>query len=214
MIKTVYFFSGLGADERVFQYMDLSKCNPVFIKWNLPLQNESIENYAARLLVQIHEKNPILVGVSFGGMMAIEVAKLITIEKIIIISSAKTRFEIPFYYKLLGKVNVHKIIPTSFLQNFKSLNPFIFGVDTFKEKQLLNEIIQDTHPDFLKWAIDKIIHWQNKILPNNITHIHGTADKILPFSYVSADISIQNGGHFMIVNQSDILRNILNDLLC
>jgi pimeloyl-ACP methyl ester carboxylesterase len=213
-MKNVYFFSGLGADERVFQFLNLSFCNPVFIKWNLPLKNECIENYAAKLLVQIQEKNPVLVGVSFGGMMAIEVAKLITIEKIIIISSAKTRFEIPFYFRFLGKANAHKIIPTSFLKSFKNLNQFIFGVDSFKEQQLLNEIIQDTHPDFLKWAIDKIVHWQNKIIPSNITHIHGTNDRILPLKYISADFIIQNGGHFMIVNQSDILGNILNDLMC
>lgn len=213
-MKTVYFFSGLGADERVFQYLDLSFCNPIFIKWNLPLQNESIENYAARLLVQIQEKNPILVGVSFGGIMAIEVSKLIQTEKVIIISSVKTKFEIPYYFKFFGKLNAHKFIPTSSLQKYKKLNNFMFGIDTFKEQQLLNEIIQDTNSDFLKWAIDKIVHWQNKIIPNNITHIQGTIDRIFPLKYISADFIIQNGGHFMIVSQSDMLRNILNDLLC
>jgi hypothetical protein len=48
-MKNIYFFSGLGADERVFQYVDLSFCNPIFIKWNLPFENESIENYAAKI---------------------------------------------------------------------------------------------------------------------------------------------------------------------
>ena len=88
-MKNIYFFSGLGADERVFQYVDLSFCNPVFIKWNMPMKDECIENYALRLTEQIIEENPILVGVSFGGMIAVEVAKLIETEKVILISSAK-----------------------------------------------------------------------------------------------------------------------------
>lgn len=200
--KTVYFFSGLGADERVFQFVDLSFCNPIFIKWNLPFENESIELYAFRLLEQIKEANPILVGVSFGGMIAVEVSKLIKTGKIILISSAKTKHEIPFYFKAAGKIHAHKIIPTSFLQNFVSINNFLFGVKTKEEKALLKTIIQETNPQFLKWAMEKIVHWQNEFIPNNILHIHGSKDKILLSKFVKADIMIENGTHFMIVQQS------------
>lgn len=201
-MKNIYFFSGLGADERVFQYVDLSFCYPIFIKWNLPFENESIEDYAARLLVQIKDEHPILVGVSFGGMMAVEVAKLIQTEKVILISSAKTKHEIPNYYQWIGKVNAHKLLPTSILQYFNSINNYLFGVQSKEEKLLLKEIIKDTNPVFLKWAIDKIIHWQNEFIPKNLIHIHGSNDKILPVKFTNYDILVENGGHFMIVQDS------------
>ena len=201
-MKTVYFFSGLGADERVFQFLDLSFCKPVFIQWNLPLENESIEDYASRLLEQIKDEAPILIGVSFGGMMAVEVVKLITTEKVILISSAKSKHEIPFYFKAAGKIHAHKFIPTSLLQNFNRINNFLFGVKTEEEKVLLKSIIQETNPQFLEWAMDKIMHWQNECIPNKLVHIHGSNDKILPINFVKADIMIENGTHFMIVQHS------------
>jgi alpha/beta superfamily hydrolase len=68
-----------------------------------------------RLSEQIIEVNPILVGVSFGGMIAVEVAKLIETEKVILISSAKTKHEIPQYYQFAGAIKIvnwkNEIIP-------------------------------------------------------------------------------------------------------
>ena len=210
-MKNVYFFSGLGADERVFQYLDLSFCNPVFIKWNLPHNNESIENYALRLTEQINEKNPILVGVSFGGMIAVEVAKIIKPKKIFLISSVKTIFEIPLYYRLAGKINVHKFIPAVFLQKVKSINNFLFDVSSIEEKELLDKIITETNPDFLKWAMDKIVNWKNEFIPDNLIHIHGTNDKILPYRFVKSDYNIQSAGHFMIVKQAKEISVIIGN---
>ena len=80
-MKNVYIFSGLGADKRVFQKLDFSYCNATFIEWTAPLRHESFEHYASRILSQIKHENPILIGLSFGGMMAVEVAKLIKTEK-------------------------------------------------------------------------------------------------------------------------------------
>lgn len=211
-MKNIFFFSGLGADERVFQYLDLSFCNPVFIKWNLPVKNESIENYALRLTEQIKDKNPILIGVSFGGMIAVEVSKLIKTEKVIIISSAKTKREIPMYYKFAGKIHVHKIIPTSLFQKFKSINQFLFGINTQPEKELLNNIISETNPDFLIWAIDKIVNWQNETIAENLIHIHGTKDKILPYKYVNPGYTIQNGEHLMIIKQVAEINKLIKKL--
>jgi hypothetical protein len=46
----IYLFSGLGADERVFQHLDISGHEHVFVKWVIPKTDETIESYAARLL--------------------------------------------------------------------------------------------------------------------------------------------------------------------
>lgn len=212
-MKTIYFFSGLGADERVFQNLDLSFCNPIFIQWNLPFKNESIESYATRLLAQIKDENPILIGVSFGGMMAIEIGKQIKTEKIILISSAKTKHEIPFYYTMIGKLNAHKIFPISLLQKIKTANNFLFGVHTKEEKILLNKIIKDTNPIFLHWAIDKIISWTNETHLPNVIHIHGTDDKILPIKYIQTDYVIQNGGHFLVLQKYEQVYRILFEFI-
>ncbi len=93
--KNLYIFSGLGADERVFQKLIFSDHNTTYVKWILPEPNEPIEKYASRLVVQIKANNPIFIGLSFGGIMAVEVAKLIHTEKIIAIPPQNIKMKSP-----------------------------------------------------------------------------------------------------------------------
>lgn len=76
-------------------------------------------------------------------------------------------------------------------------------------KQLLKQILIDTDSNFLKWAIDKVVHWTNQTQTKNPFHIHGTSDRILPFKFVNCNSKIKNGGHLMTLNKSDELNSIL-----
>ena len=53
------------------------------------------------------------------------------------------------------------------------------------------------------WAIHKIVTWTNQPKIENLKHIHGTNDSILPIRFVQADKQINNGGHLMILNRAD-----------
>lgn len=213
MKKEIYIFSGLGADERVFQRLDFSDFSPVFIKWIIPKEKETIESYATRILDQISTTKPTLLGLSFGGLMAIEVAKQIETEKIILISSAKTIKEIPFYYRLAGQLGLHKLLPTRLLKSSNFVTNWFFGASSTADKKILKQTLIDTDPNFLKWAIDRVVKWTNLIQIQNIFHIHGTSDRILPLSFVTPNLIIENGGHLMTLNKADELNKILRPLL-
>lgn len=130
LTKELYIFSGLGADERVFQRLDFSDYRTTFVTWILPQENETIEHYATRLLDQIRATKPILIGLSFGGLIAVEIAKQIDTEKVILIASAKTKNEIPFYYRFAGKLRLHKLIPTQFLKSANLFMNWLFGANS------------------------------------------------------------------------------------
>lgn len=212
--KQVYIFSGLGADERVFQRLDFTGFNITFIKWIVPQEKETIEQYASRLIQQITTPRPTLIGLSFGGLMAVEVAKQIDTERVILIASAKTKKEIPYYYRLAGKLGLHKLIPTGILKSANFITNWLFGANTSSDKLILKQILIDTDPAFLKWAIDKVACWNNQALIKNIFHIHGTSDRILPLRYlIKCNTTIQNGGHLMTLNKSDELNKIVRKQL-
>ena len=156
-----YVFSGLGADERVFQRIDFSGCSVTFIKWLTPNENEEIEKYVKRLLDQIKSTKPILIGLSFGGLIAIEVAKQIEVQKVILLASAKIRNEIPFYFRVAGYLKLHKPIPAWALKKSGFITNWIFGAESTFDKELLKQILVDTDPKLLKWAIHNIVKWQN-----------------------------------------------------
>lgn len=212
-MKNVYIFSGLGADKRVFQKLDFSYCNATFIEWTAPLRHESIEHYASRILSQIKHENPILIGLSFGGMMAVEVAKLIKTEKVILIASAKNSTEIPLYYRCAGMVKLHYLLPAKLLKMPNFFSFWFFGVEQMEDKRILRAVLKDTDERVLKWAINAIVTWNNCNAIQNVVHIHGSADRILPIKYVKANAVVENGGHFMTLNKAKEISEILREEL-
>jgi pimeloyl-ACP methyl ester carboxylesterase len=199
----------LGADASIFYKLGFAGYQPHFIKWLKPQAGESLANYAKRLRVQIHDERPTLLGLSFGGLMAIEVARYIAPKEIIIINSVKTYRELPWYYRLPGKLNLHRLMPGNVLNKHPRITNYLFGLRSEADKQLLKEVISNTDTVFMKWAIDKIVKWQNNIIPGNIYHIHGEDDRILPARYVQADSIIPHGGHAMVLDKADIVNTIL-----
>ncbi len=211
-MSEIYVFSGLGADERVFQNLDFGERNVTFISWIIPEPKESIENYASRISREITTPNPILVGLSFGGMMALEVAKQLDTKQVVLISSAKNRFEIPWYYRFIGKLRLHKLVPMGLLRSANRLTYWFFGTSTTEEKRLLKIILKETDARYLKWAIDQVLRWKNVENPKNLFHIHGTKDHVLPLPS-KVDKIISGGGHFMLMNKSDEINTILSSVL-
>jgi pimeloyl-ACP methyl ester carboxylesterase len=213
LAKELYLFSGLGADERVYQKIDFTGYKPVFIQWEIPEGIEPIEDYAKKLIKQIKTENPILIGLSFGGIIAIEVAKQIETEKVILIASTKTRNELPFYYKWARHIRLHKFIPIALLKSSNFMTNWFFGTSSDSDKKLLKAILKDTNAIFLKWAIERIVKWRSVIELKNIQHIHGTSDRIFPYRFICCDFDIIEGGHFMTINKAEEVTKTLRAIL-
>lgn len=211
-MQRIYFISGLGADKRAFSLLDLSFCEPVFVDWITPLPHETLKSYAARLRSQILDEHPNIVGVSFGGMLATEMARLDDKLNAIIIASNKSSDEFPFYFRIGKYIPAYKWVPGGWLKKSNYLH-WIFGPRGMEQKKLLKEIIADANPDFLKWAIEAILNWDEKAVPANVKHIHGTADRLLLFRYVKADIEVPGGTHLMSLNMPKEISALLQQLL-
>jgi len=212
-MRKIYIFSGLGVDKRVFDNIDFSGLNIAFVDWIDPLKNETFESYAKRISKDF-ESNSILIGLSFGGMLAVEVSKIIPVKKVILIASAKNKNELPKWFLLAGKLKLNRIVPSSLLKTTNFITNWLFGATTSTEKLLLKNIIKDTDLTFLKWAINQIVNWENLSVPQNCIHIHGTTDRILPAKYLKVDYKIKNGGHFMTVNKAKEIEVIIKKLCC
>lgn len=214
MIEHIYLISGLGADERVFQNLDFGRLKPTFIKWIEPEGNETIQEYALRLSEQIDSSKPIILGVSFGGMIAIEIAKLIDYQQVIVISSAKTKSEIPLIYRILGRLKLHKLVPIRLFKQANILTHWFFGMNSKAEKKMLKGILHDTDSTFLKWAIDAILNWKNEVIIDKLIHFHGDSDRILPIKNIKkVDFIIPNGGHLMVLNRADEITHALEKII-
>lgn len=210
-MKEVYLLSGLGADRRVFEFLDLRAYNVHHIHWIEHHDTETLEDYAGRLAQQIHAVNPILIGVSFGGMIAVEIAKQRAVEKVILISSAKTRDDIPSQFNFFKQLRLYRFIPARALKYPNALVFWFFGVDKTSEKDLLRAIMRDTDVVFFRWAIGKIVNWKNETILPNAVHIHGTHDRLIPLT--TADYRIEGGGHLMIMNRAKEIDALVKEIV-
>ncbi|MEQ8713482.1 MAG: alpha/beta hydrolase [Cyclobacteriaceae bacterium] len=210
----VYGIGGLGADERVFSELRLD-FEFIPISWITPQDREPLSDYALRFSHQIDQSVPFsIIGVSFGGILALELSKIIKPEKTIIISSAASRKDIPAAFRFIGKTGILNILPAALLKPPPFVARWFFGVNNSKHQTVLNSIISETEPSFLKWAVGEIVRWDSKEIPNALSRIHGSSDRLLHYSQKEEDVEvIENGGHFMIMDRAKDVSKILNRTL-
>lgn len=211
-MNKVYFISGLGADKRSFGFLNLSFCKAQFVEWLTPLPNETLSSYAARLFTSINDEEATIVGLSFGGMLATEMAKQHPKAKVIIISSAKTYREVPAYLRFWRYFPVYKFFSNNRMKDSGKLVLKILGAKGAEQIKVQHEILNSSDPSFTRWAMNAILTWDNTDVPANVVHIHGTADKLLPYRFVKAHYPITNGEHLMIMDNADEISALLTTL--
>lgn len=212
--KTVYLLPGLGATGEAFSKLEFSECERVTIKWLKPKAKEDLPAYAKRLSKQIKDpENSILCGLSFGGIVSVELAKILPLYKTIIISSVKTRKEFPNTIKMARFLPLHKMISAEVVSKFSFWYWVPFGSTTAEDKLLIKSMVDIMDGPFTDWCANQAVYWKNKEVPENLFHIHGTADRIFPFFHIKNYIKIKGGTHFMIVNRADEINEHIKEIL-
>lgn len=207
---------GLAANSKIFEFITLPKVNYElhYLEWILPLSlDETIEMYALRMCQFISEKNVVLIGVSFGGILVQEMSKIIHPKQTIIISSVKNSNELPKRLKIAKQTKTYKLFPVNSITTIEDFMAYIFGGMTQKRIEQYKIFLSVRDPLYLKWAIYNVLHWQQPKTISNIIHIHGTSDHIFPIKHIDNCIKIENGTHVMILNKAKKISSILADVL-
>ncbi|MBK8711978.1 MAG: alpha/beta hydrolase [Niastella sp.] len=210
----IYIFSGLGADKRVFVNLKLPhQFEAVHIDWEIPGKEETLESYALRLAKNINKSEPfMLLGVSMGGMIATEISKKFQPLLTILISSVPLANELPGLFKWTGRFGLHKLIPAAMYKNV-SIAKRIFTTEQPQNKLLIRQVIKDTDPRFVTWAVNAILNWHNETLPNPYVHIHGKEDEVLPVKNTHPTHIIMEGKHLLVLENTEALNAILKEIL-
>jgi esterase/lipase len=203
MKKPIYCISGLGADEKIFTNLHIKGYELHYIPWIRPHKKEKIDGYAKRMGEYIKEDNAVLLGVSFGGMMGIEIAKQKQLQKLIIVSSIKSKKEMPRWMKAAGKLKLDKILPVRLHRYTEKIDNNRLGVTTKEEKEMVRHYRKNADLVFVEWAISQIVNWKNAWHPESIIHINGDKDKIFPVKKLSPTFIIKEGTHMMIYNRAE-----------
>ncbi|MFY0674993.1 MAG: alpha/beta hydrolase [Bacteroidia bacterium] len=204
----VFLIPGLGYDCRIFEKLDLRYLDIIQLNWIEPEREESLSQYALRFFKQASATSDkiMLIGHSMGGMLAQEIAAVYNIDSIILVSSLKSRKELPFIFKTLKPLGLHQLVTKKLmLKSFKLwANAHDFKTEALKS--LFVSMTQKLTNNYLQWALRELSAWQRPKLTGKtkVFHIHGNKDKTLPYGLIeNPNFTIKGGSHICLLTQAN-----------
>jgi hypothetical protein len=208
----LYLLAGLGFDERIFYELNIENVRLNYLEWLEPEKDESFENYSERIASQIRSSDEpiVLVGHSFGGIVIQEIAKSVDAVKVIIISSIKSKEEMPITLKFLKMVPLYKFFNKKVILLSFPIWALAFGYNSKKGRKLFKQMIGGCSDNYFKWSMHQIVNYSGNNRLANLTHIHGTRDKTFPISLIKDPIKILDGSHFMVFSRAEEVSEVIN----
>ena len=199
----IYLMPGMAAGPEIFEHIKLpeDQFKIHYLEWVIPIDNETIEDYALRMIQPIKHKNVVLLGVSFGGVLVQEMSKHIKVRKLIIVSSVKSVNELPRHMLLAKITKAYKFVPTQLAGNIDVLSKYAYGTKANKRLELYKKYLSVNDSRYLSWAIKNMVCWSQEHYNPDIIHIHGDKDAVFSIKNISNCIKIKGGTHIMIINK-------------
>ncbi len=172
------------------------------LEWFVPEKGMSLIDYAKKMCEKIEDPNPVLLGVSFGGMLVQEMAKIIPTRKVIVVSSVKSKHELPKRMIFAKYTKVHRLLPTGLVNNVELLAKYAFGETVTKRLHLYEKYLSIRDKYYIDWSIDQIVNWEQEVHPKNVVHIQGVRDSVFPITNIKGCIPVKNGTHTMIIHRA------------
>jgi len=198
--------SGLGGDERLFHDMKEAGFDFHFIPYLRPEPKESLRSYAQRMASGIDSSKPFyLGGISFGGILTMEISRFLHPERMLLISSIKHMGEFPWYLKTFRYLPLHRLLSGEFMRK----NAPKARREEAVFKNILKDMRRDADPVLIKWAVDRVLHWDFKGPQREVLHIHGTRDQLFRPRFLGEHIPVASGDHSMALGHGAKIVKIL-----
>lgn len=214
MRRTMYLIPGVATDRRVFGALNMANCDVRYLDWIPVGKGGSLQDYAARMAEQVDvNTQPILLGYSFGGLVSIEMSKLLNPSATVIVSSIKHYQERPLGMFITSMFGLNRFVPTRLGKRFPSIYKWMNDAQSAEEAKFIETMTRELSNRHTDWAIEQALGWRHDTPLDNLYHIHGTQDRIFPYRYVKNTIPVEGGSHLMLLNKAPQINQILNGIL-
>lgn len=203
---------GMTPEVRIFEGILSHLPNAKIVNWIEPVPRESMEQYASRLADTIHTNEPpVVCGVSFGGIVAQELAARLNAKACVVISSVRSPRELPPWVRLLTR------LPTSSFDVVLGLAVRIATLVPRKVRTVstarLTKLFGRSGA-WHRWACGAVLGWRpsREVSCVPVVRIHGSRDSTFPIKYLPPDVTVLDGGHTIVwthANQiADVIRRV------
>ncbi len=197
-------FPGLGADERLFAYQTKEIPQIEVPAWIPPIDGESLAEYGRRILPTINLKSDDFIGgMSFGGQLALEIARQAKCEGVLLVAANRRASEISPTFRL--QTSLLNTLPEELVRSILK-NMAIPRIE--KEEKLsaqpvqwLREMSDSMDFTFFKWSAQAAASWDYNYDPSDFTgpifQVRGENDNIIAISNPSEVDTIPAAGHLI-----------------
>ncbi len=213
--KRIVFISGLGADETAFSKLGDLGYQKVYAKWLLPKEGEHISSYASRMISKYNITfNDVLVGLSFGGLVAQQIAALNNNKKVILVSSFLSKENLPSYLYFGLTTGLYRFTPK---KQFDFINKKIadkLNSGHQSSRKVLLSMLEKSDMNLVKWSVHQIAVWKPIANPAFELHsLQGTNDLLVKSWETHNKHMVQDGTHFMVHDRADEITGIIANIL-
>jgi len=205
----IVLFPGLGADPRMFGrqkrvFGDDLECPG----WLTPNTDETFDTYtnrwAKRLEPEPGDDRPLFLGgVSFGGMVAMGMARHLSPTAVILIGSCRSRHAKPPRWQTARRIG--DMIPDRLLGRrvLAAAALWVSVLDRLdsEHRALLMSMAADSDPNLVRWSGHACAQWDldSADMPGfpAVHQVHGRLDAIIPLHPGDPDVVIPDGRHLI-----------------
>ena len=193
----VVLFSGMGADNRLFRSIRIPEVEIVTPDHVEPEPGEKLAQYAARIADGLSiQAEDIVGGISFGGMLAGEIARQRQVTGLILLGTCLRPDRLPRSYRWIERLGC--FIP-DFALSCRSWRPFVrwrFAPITKDAETCLIEMANRYPAAQIRAFGRMIMDWAGvDDISCPVLSIHGDSDRIIPLKSASSDIILKDAGH-------------------
>lgn len=202
----IIFFTGLGCDERMVAPHRAIHADIDFVPWVEPLPNESLVAYSRRMAEKIDVSTPFyLAGISLGGMVALEIARIHRPLGLILLSTCRSRAGVPWQQRLIAQAV--SASPLWLVHLGKTVVPHmrqLFGIFDAKDVELFAAMMAAASDSSIAWSLKAVAEWPGADPVDVPTlQVHGERDRILPLRRAGkVNAVIEAAGHAVTVTHN------------
>ena len=212
----IYLLPGMGTDQQLFA-LQRSKFPQVIVpEWLTPEKKESLSHFSRRMAASLNESGPCLVGgVSFGGLVALEMAQYLDARACVLISSLKSPRELPLWARIAGPAAW--LLPQKADRWISRLGHWglrILGPVAPPSLRAFLRHLSKTKAPMLKWACEATVGWRGaEVVPCPIYQLHGAADPIFPRRWLTPDRIVAGGGHVLPLTHPFVVNDFIQSVV-
>jgi pimeloyl-ACP methyl ester carboxylesterase len=209
-----YLIPGMGADHRLFTHFDLKYGQMHYLNWIHHGKSKNLMEYAHLMAERIKTENNVLVGSSMGGMVAVEMSKIVNPLATVLVSAPVGRHEFPQILKTFDAIRLHKALTPKQIPLISGLADLFMGFKTPEQRALFYDMLKGNGTDFLHFSVGAVLGWKNTEPPaGRFIQILGSQDKLFKASKINGHHVIEGSGHFTAFEKAREVCDIINEYI-